>query len=262
MSAAISAADLGVPESFNAATYFIDRQVREGRGSHVAIECGDERVTYAQLLERVNRCANALRSRLDVRPEERVMLLLLDEPAFAYAFFGALKAGAVAVPVNTLLKAADYRYLLDDMRARVLIISAALLPQVEHIARVSHGRLRQVVVVGESHRTDMLSFEQLLADEAPDCVAETTSRNDAAFWLYSLGSTGAPKGCVHLHHDMVVCAELFGKGVLGIRSTDRTFSVAKLFFAYGLGNALYFPFRWVRQQSYGLDRPRPPRCTR
>jgi benzoate-CoA ligase len=241
MSAAIAAAELGVPDVFNAATHFVDRNVREGRGNHVAIECGDERVTYAQLLERVNRFGSALVQRLAVRPEERVMLLMLDEPAFAYAFFGVLKCGAVAVPVNTLLKETDYRYLLDDMRASVLVVSEALLPQVEPIARDAHRRLRHVVVAGTPPRADLLSFNQLLADGAPNLTAEPTSRNDAAFWLYSSGSTGSPKGCVHLHHDMVVCAELFGKGVLGLSSSDRTFSVAKLFFAYGLGNALYFP---------------------
>lgn len=241
MPAAISAIDLGIPAVFNAAPHFVDRHVHEGRAAHVAIECGDERVTYGQLLERVNRFGSALRQ-LDVRPEERVMLLVLDEPAFVYAFFGALKIGAVAVPVNTLLKEADYRYLLDDTRATVLVVSAALLPQVEHLVRHERRRPRHVVVVGDTSGSDLLSFDRLLSDGAPDLTPEATSRDAAAFWLYSSGSTGLPKGCVHLHHDMVVCAEHFAKGVLGIRPSDRTFSVAKLFFAYGLGNALYFPF--------------------
>ncbi len=243
MSAAvISSADLGVPEVFNAATHFVDRNVVEGRDQHVAIEWGDERVTYGQLAERVNRFGSVLRDRLDVRPEERVMLLLLDEPAFAYAFFGTLKIGAVAVPANTLLKEADYRYLLNDTRAAVLVVSEALLPMIERIPRRELRRLRHVVVVGSSPNRDFLPFAGLLAEGSAELDAEPTTRDDAAFWLYSSGSTGAPKGCVHLHHDMVVCAELFGKGVLGITHSDRTFSVAKLFFAYGLGNALYFPF--------------------
>jgi benzoate-CoA ligase len=242
VSAALSAADLGIPEDFNAAAYFVDRNVTEGRGGHVAIEAGDERVTYAELLDRVNRWGNALRDVLQVRPEERVMLLLLDEPAFAYTFFGTLKVGAVAVPANTLLKEADYRYLIDDTRAGVLVVSAALLPLVQRIPLHERRRLRHVVVVGGSPPPGFLAFDELLAAASPDLTAEPTSRDDAAFWLYSSGSTGAPKGCVHLHHDMAVCAELFGKGILGITSSDRTFSVAKLFFAYGLGNALYFPF--------------------
>jgi benzoate-CoA ligase family protein len=242
MQTAVTAADLGVPAVFNAATYFVDRNVLEGRGHHVAIECGDERVTYAQLLERVNRFGSVLRDELDVRPEERVMMLMLDGPAFAYAFFGILKIGAVAVPANTLLKEADYRYLLDDTRAVVLVVSEALLPQIANIPRHERRRLRHVVVVGSARSADYLSFDQLLSGGLTQLNPEPTSTNDAAFWLYSSGSTGLPKGCIHLHHDMVVCAELFGKGILGITEADRCFSVAKLFFAYGLGNALYFPF--------------------
>jgi benzoate-CoA ligase len=236
-----SAADLGVPRAFNAATHFIDRNVIDGRGSHTAIECGDERVTYAQLLERVNRFGSALRDQLGVRAEERVVLLLLDGPAFAYAFFGALKIGAVAVPANTLLKPADYQYLLEDSRATVLIVSDALLPVVETLSRDALPRLRHVVVAGAAVAHEHLSFEALLQAGSPVLDAESTTRDDVAFWLYSSGSTGAPKACVHLQHDMVVCAELFAKGVLHLTPHDRTFSVAKLFFAYGLGNALYFP---------------------
>src|ERR1700687_6210770 len=237
----MTAAALGVPETFNAATYFVDRHVREGRGAAVAIECGEERVTYAELHERVNRFGSALRSRFDVRPEERVALLLLDGPAFAYGFFGAIKIGAVPIPTNTLWKAADYRYLLNNSGARVLVVSEELLPELDRIPRADLPSLRHVVVVRRrgSHGAD--DFERLLADGSVTLDAEPTSRDAPAFWLYSSGSTGPPKGCVHLQHDMVVCAELFGKGVLGITMTDRVFSVAKLFFAYGLGNALYFP---------------------
>jgi benzoate-CoA ligase len=237
----ISAAELGVPETFNAAAHFVDRNVAEGRGSRIAIECGTERVTYDQLLERVNRFGRALRDSLHVRPEERVLLLLLDTPEFAYAFFGTIKVGAIAVPANTLLKESDYRYLLDDTRAAVLVVSEALLPQIERIPLAERRRLRHVVVAGTPPRSEWLSFDELLRAGSPELEAEPTSRDEPAFWLYSSGSTGAPKGCVHLHHDMAVCAELFGKGILGIKESDRTFSVAKLFFAYGLGNALYFP---------------------
>lgn len=235
----VAAADLGVPDEFNAAVYFVDRHLQEGRGHDVAIECGDDRVTYGQVAERVNRFGNVLRHELGVRPEERVLLLLNDEPAFAYTFFGALKIGAVAVPVNTLLKQADYRYLLEDTRAGVVVVSHSLVSLVE---RLSAPRLRHIVVAGDSASAGALPLDELMAQASSVLAPERTSRDDAAFWLYSSGSTGPPKGCVHLHHDMVVCAELFAKGVLGITRADRTFSVAKLFFAYGLGNALYFPF--------------------
>jgi len=238
-----TAESLGIPPTFNVATYFVDRNVIIGRGSRVAIECGDRQITYEQLLNKVNRFGSALR-RLGVRPEERVLLLMFDGPEFIYSFFGAIKIGAVPVPLNTLWKPPDYEHVIRDSRASALIVSAELLPAIQAVPREARRSLRHMVVVGgsmdETH-VHML-FGALLAQGSADLEAEPTSRDAAAFWLYSSGSTGAPKGCVHLHHDMVVCAKLFGDGVLGIHERDRTFSVAKLFFAYGLGNALYFPF--------------------
>jgi benzoate-CoA ligase family protein len=233
-----------IPEQFNVATYFVDRNVAEGRGGNVAIEAfpSGERVTYQQVLERANRVGNALRSELGVRIEERVVLLLLDCPEFVYAFFGAIKIGAVPIPTNTLFKPADYEYILNDSRARVVVISEALLPQLQAIPAERLRYLREIVVVGAPPSSGMRSFESLLDAGSSELDAEPTSKDDAAFWLYSSGSTGFPKGCVHLHHDMVVCSDLYGRGVLDITEADRCFSVAKLFFAYGLGNALYFPF--------------------
>ena len=240
---ALTAASLGIPERFNAAVHFVDRNVAEGRGDRVAIECGDARVTYAEVLRDVNRTGNALRRQLDVRPEERVLLLLHDGPAFASCFFGAIKIGAVPVPLNTLWKPADYRHVIQDSRAAVLIVSAELLAQIESIPPDDRRSLRRVIVAGPAaSATSHVPFDAFIADESAQLDAEPTGRDAPAFWLYSSGSTGAPKGCVHLQHDMVMCAELFGKGILGIESNDRCFSVAKLFFAYGLGNALYFPF--------------------
>jgi benzoate-CoA ligase family protein len=233
---------LGIPETFNAATHFVDRHVATGRGAHVAIECGDARITYDEVLRNVNRTGNALRG-LGVRAEERVLLLLVDGPEFVYSFFGAIKIGAVPIPLNTLWKPADYQHVIGDSRASVIVVSAELLPSLDALPAVRQRWLRQTIVVGGAEATSTQTmFGVLLAQESSDLEAEPTSRDAPAFWLYSSGSTGAPKGCVHLHHDMVVCAELFAKGVLGINPADRCFSVAKLFFAYGLGNALYFPF--------------------
>jgi benzoate-CoA ligase len=239
---AVSATDLGIPDVFNAASWFLDRHVAEGRGQKVAIECGDARMTYAEVQDHANRFGRALIDACGVRPEERVMLLLLDGFAFAAAFWGTIKTGAVAVPVNTLLRPPDYRSLLADSRARVLVVSAELLPTVRQIPPEACRRLRHVIVVGGERDADLLSYDRLISEASSDLEAEPTSRDDSALWGYSSGSTGVPKGCVHLHHDMFVCAELFGRGVLGITESDRCFSVAKLFFAYGLGNALYFPF--------------------
>ncbi len=242
-----------LPAQFNVATHFVDRNVREGRADKVAIECGEERVTYAQLHECTNRLGNALR-KLNVRREERVQLILLDTPEFLYSFFGAIKMGAVAVPTNSLLKADDYRYLLNDTRARVLIVSQPLLPQVQAIPRSELPHLEHIIVAGQ--KTDGCpGFNELLDAASPELDAAPTGKDDPAFWLYSSGSTGAPKGCVHLHQDMVVCAESYAKAVLGIHEDDRCYSVARLFFAYGLGNAGYFP---LAIGATSILSPQPP----
>jgi benzoate-CoA ligase family protein len=255
------AGQLNIPETFNAATYFVDRNVDDGRSAKVAIECGDEAVTYGQVLERVNRVGNALRDELGVRPEERVMLVLLDGPEFVYSFFGAMKIGAVPIPASTMWKSPDYQYALTDSAARVLIISERLLPQIQAIPREQLRSLREIVVAGQTApgvSGGTRSFTELLECGATQLEPEPTSRDAPAFWLYSSGSTGFPKGCVHLHHDMVVCSELYAKGVLGITETDRCFSVAKLFFAYGLGNALYFPFAVGATTILWPGAPMPP----
>ncbi len=243
-----------LPENFNVTTHFVDRNVQEGRGAKVAIECGDDRITYQQLLENTNRVGNALLA-LGVRSEERVLLLLLDTPEFLYSFFGAIKIGAVAVPVNTQAKPQDYEYMLNDCRARVALVSEPLLPHLQSIPKEKLRSLQEIVVsevdvIGKvkqdlpsqgqrSHSHH--SLQNLIASASPKLEAAHTSKDEPAFWLYSSGSTGASKGCVHLHHDMVVCCELYAKGILHMNENDRCFSVARLFFAYGLGNAGYFP---------------------
>jgi benzoate-CoA ligase len=247
--------ELSIPDRLNAATVFVDRNVAEGRGDKVAIYCGERQITYRQVLEQTNRAGNALRA-LDVRIENRVLLLLLDTPEYAALFFGAMKIGAVPIPVNTLLKPLDYEYLLNDSRAVVAVVSEALLPQVTAIPRERLPYLREIVVVGEAP-SGAHSYERLLAEASPDLEPEPTSKDDAAFWLYSSGSTGFPKGCVHLHHDMLLCCEYYARGILGMNERDRTFSVAKLFFAYGLGNALYFPFYVGASTVLDPGRPDP-----
>ena len=229
-----------LPDQFNAATYFIDRHINEGRGEKIAIESEGARFTYRELWQSVNRFGNGLRQ-LGVRIEERVLLLLLDGPEFAISFFGAIKIGAVPVPVNTLLKPSDYQYMLNNSRARVAVVSESLYPQIAAIPREQLRYLKHIVVVGANPPAAAVRFDDLLEQNPPELEAEPTSKDDAAFWLYSSGSTGFPKACVHLQHDMVVCAERYAKGILGMTENDRCFSAAKLFFAYGLGNALYFP---------------------
>jgi benzoate-CoA ligase len=233
----------------NAAVDFVDANVLSGRGGNTAVvEAASQReLSYEDVLRGVNRMGHALR-RLGVRPEERVMILLPDCPEFIFAFFGTIKIGAVAVPVNTLLTPADYDYLLTDSRARVLVVHERLRDRVASLPRT----LEHVVVTDDA-------FGRRLAEESADLTAEDVSADAAAFWLYSSGTTGFPKGAVHLQHDMRCCAESFGQRVLGLTSRDRTFSVAKLFFAYGLGNALYFPFSVGASTVLLPDKPDPKR---
>jgi benzoate-CoA ligase family protein len=215
--------------------------------------------TYGALRERADRAGNAL-LRLGVQMEQRVLLCMLDSPDFAAVFWGAMKAGLVPVPVNTLLTTADYDYLLRDSRARVLVVSAALLPKLEPILR-GQPFLSAVVVAGGSPG-GYLVLDELLAEAPPTLEPAPTHRDDVAFWLCSSGSTGPPKGAMHLHGDLAETARLYGEGVLGIRSDDLVFSAAKLFFAYGLGNAMTFPFAVGACSVLLADRPTPQSVVR
>jgi benzoate-CoA ligase len=227
-----------IPAQFNVASYFVDRNVEQARGDQVAYFYEDEAITYRQLQELINRTGNALLD-LGVRPEQRVLCLLLDSPAFLAAFWGAIKIGAVPVPVNTMMRAADYLYFLEDSRAPVVIISEPLLAEAGPI--LSQARhLKHVVVVGKPN-AGQIGFEAWVGKASSTLEAAPTSKDEPAFWLYSSGSTGRPKGAVHLHHDMLYCLDTYGRQVLGITERDCTASAAKLFFAYGLGNNMYFP---------------------
>jgi benzoate-CoA ligase len=255
----VSPPRLDVPREYNAASDFVDRHLDEGRGDKVAFLDDAGSLTYAGLAREVNRAGNALRS-LGVQMEQRVLLVLLDTVRFPALFFGAVKIGAVPVPVNTLLTPKDYDYLLRDTRARVLVVSAALY---EKIAPVLPGQpfLKHVIVDGalsEAADSDgARSLDAVIADQSPELTAAETTADDVCFWLYTSGSTGQLKGAVHLHADMVQTAELYAVGVLGIREGDVVFSAAKLFFAYGLGNAMTFPLRVGATAVLMAERPTP-----
>ena len=247
---------ISLPDDFNAAEYFIDRHMYDGRSAKLAIQSGEASITYEQLHAAVNQVGNGLKN-LGVRMEERVLLLLLDTPEFAFSFFGAIKIGAVPVPVNTLLKSADYKYLLNNSRARIAIVSNALLPLIQTIPGKELQFLERIVVVGADAPQGEITFTDLLDSGSTELDPAPTRKDDSAFWLYSSGSTGPPKACVHLQHDMVVSAERYAKTVLKISESDRFFSVAKLFFAYGLGNALYFPLAVGATSILSSGPPRP-----
>ncbi|HET7295673.1 MAG TPA: benzoate-CoA ligase family protein [Gemmatimonadales bacterium] len=243
-----------IPRDWNAARWFVDRHVEEGREGRLAIIHEGRRLTYGDVSAGANRLGNALR-RLGVAMEQRVVLLLPDSPEFVWTFWGAIKIGAVPIPTNTLLASHDLAYILDDSRASVAVVSAPLAGAVEAVRpRLRH--LAHVVVVGEK-APGQLGYEELVAAERAELEPAATTRDDVAFWLYTSGTTGTPKAAVHLQHDMLVCCEGFGRHVLAIGPDDRTFSVAKLFFAYGLGNALYFPFHVGASTVLSPARPEP-----
>jgi benzoate-CoA ligase len=243
-----------LPERLNAAEVLVDSHLAQGRADKTALLSGERAISYRQLSEAVNRFGHALLE-LGVRMEERVAFLLPDSPECAYVFFGAIKIGAVAIPMNTLLTSKDYEYLLNDSRARVLVLHAGLLDRIGPIRdRLVH--LDHVIMVGGKPAWE-LGFDALMERALPQVQPANTIRDDVAFWLYSSGTTGWPKGAVHLHHDMLVAGEAYARNTIALGESDLSFSVAKLFFAYGLGNGLYFPLLTGGTTVLLPDRPTP-----
>jgi len=190
------------------------------------------------LAGRVERLGNVLRA-LDIRREERILICLLDTVDWPTAFLGAIKAGVVAVPVNTLLTEDDYCFMLEDSRARLLVVSEELLPKFDKAIETSKT-LAHVIVSGEDAKGHQ-RFDDLMQAAKTDAFTAPTKRDDICFWLYTSGSTGRPKGAVHTHADLKLTDDLYAGPILGVTEKDVCYSVAKLFFAYGLGNALTFP---------------------
>jgi benzoate-CoA ligase family protein len=243
-----------LPETYNAATTFVDENIAQGRGGKIAIYYQDRKITYQEVFDNVNRTGNALKE-LGVDIENRVLLILPDSPEFAYGFFGAIKIGAVAVPVNPWMFADNYFYLINDSRARAIIVHESTLPEIEKIWDRTPF-LKHIIVVG-SPRGKALSFKDRIAHASDKLEPEKTTREDVCFWGYTSGSTGNPKGAVHLQHDMITITDMFVKPVLGMNENDLCFSASKMFFSYGLGNSLYFPFRFGASTVLWPEKPDP-----
>jgi benzoate-CoA ligase family protein len=227
-----------VPERYNASV-LMDRNLEAGREGKVAILCGDEEVTYGELARRVNRFGRALKG-LGIWQEDRVLLFLNDTPAFPTAFFGAMRIGAVPIPVNTLLKPDDYRFFVENSRSQALVTDAMHHDTVREALEGYSEEVRVIVANGDADEAH--SMEELIEGGEDELLPVDTHRDDMAFWLYSSGSTGKPKGAVHLHHDIIYTCETYAKEVLGITEEDKIFSASKLFHAYGLGNGVTFPY--------------------
>ncbi|HET7670189.1 MAG TPA: benzoate-CoA ligase family protein [Burkholderiales bacterium] len=231
---------------YNAAVDLVERNLG-ARAAKTAFIDDRGSLTYGELAERVDRAANALLS-LGIRREERIAIAMLDCCDWPALFLGAIKAGIVPVALNTLLTPADYEYQLRDSRARALFYSNALATSFERM----QDRCPDL-----EHAIAHDELGRLLERAAPKAAAAATRRDDMCFWLYSSGSTGAPKGTVHLHSHLVATADLYARPVLGIRESDVVFSAAKLFFAYGLGNALTFPLSVGATTLLMAERPTP-----
>jgi benzoate-CoA ligase len=241
-----------VPRDYNAAHDLLSRNAsRSDKVAYIDGATGAE-LTYGELTDRAHRFANALRAR-GIAPESRVLMAMLDTPEWPVVFLGCILAGVVPVAANTLLTAKDFEFMLRDSRARVLFVSKPLLatfePMIGNIAS-----LEATVVAGD---TGAHSVAAMIDSGGAEWRVASTSCDDACFWLYSSGSTGTPKGTVHLHSHLIQTAELYGRGVLGIREDDVVFSAAKLFFAYGLGNALTFPMSVGATTVLWSARPTP-----
>lgn len=253
----MSIENIPAPEGrFNFAQHLLEtNQQRAGKTAYIDDQGA---LTYGKLADKIKRMAAAL-IKAGVRREERVLLLMHDCNDWPVAFLGAMYAGIVPVAVNTLLTANDYHYMLNNSRATAAIVSAALLPTLETaLAKGEHDVKTVFVSRASSELTaGSIDLDQALQATEPLTTAASTSADDPGFWLYSSGSTGNPKGTVHTHANPYWTAELYGKRLLGITEQDICFSAAKLFFAYGLGNALSFPLSVGATVVLMPERPTP-----
>ena len=241
-------------EVFNIAVPFIDRHLIEGREGRCAIRTVDEEVSYGALAEQVNRCGNALKS-LDISAGQRVLMVVKDSPEFFYLLFGAIKMGAVPVPVNTIMRADDYRYLIEDSECRAVVYSPEFAAAVEAaIEGADHEPAHALMTEGRGALGDHM------ARASTDLAPAGAVPGDDCFWLYSSGSTGKPKGVVHAHQDMVFTGQCVGAEMLAMGEDDSCFSMSKLFHSYGFGNALTFPL-WVGGTTILSDRRVTPDMT-
>lgn len=243
-----------LPDQLNIASYFIDRNLELGRQNKIAIYEQGRQLRYGQLAQMVNRAGNALQS-LGVQPEDRVLLALPDSAEFVATFFGVAKIGAIPVPLNPATRPGDFLYFVMDTGAKAFVALEERWPPLQGVLGQAR-RLRHVLLVpsacGEvpGNVAEIpapasfccWSFPKLLEEASPELEAQPTSRDDIAFVLYTSGSTGEPKGVVHLQHDMLMASQCYASAILRIQEQDITFSVPKLFFAFGLGAGMYFPF--------------------
>lgn len=239
---------------YNAADEIISHNLAKGCANRIAVVDQDGSYTYQELDKRINQFANVLVSN-GIRQEERIFICLFDTVDFPVCFLGAIRAGVVPIPVNTLLKASEFAYILQDSRARALVVPEELLDVFQPLIAQSEC-LGKVLVSGKQAQGHELLSDALSAN-SDECATARTRADDVAFWLYTSGTTGRPKGAMHLQPDLMTTAKLYSDQVLGMTENDVVYSAAKLFFAYGLGNALTFPFSHGAKSVLLKGRPTP-----
>ena len=245
---------VSIPRQYNAACDLLQRNIMAGRAEKVAFIDDYRACTYGELDERSSKFANVL-SDLGLRLEDRILMCVHDTIDFPTVFLGAIKAGVIPVAVNTLLTQGDYEYMLRDSRARIAIVSEALYPLFKPLLN-KIPTLYKIFLADPSAQHE-LAIERLISSADTNCQIADTTCDDVCFWLYSSGSTGAPKGTTHVHSSLIQTAEYFAKPILGICEDDKVFSAAKLFFAYGLGNGLTFPMSVGATTILMAERPTP-----
>ena len=219
---------------FNVAVRFIDQPVIDGRGHRIALRHSGGEITYAQLADNVGRAGNALRA-LGLAPGDRLVMAALDDPMFFYVFWGAVKAGIIPIAISTFLKTADYRFLVADAECAAFVYSSALAGEAAGVQDAS-SHLRLVLPLDGRG-----SLAERIAAASPKLEPAPATATTDCFWLYSSGSTGNPKGVVHVHRDMVVTSERYGRKIAGIVPDDIVFCASKLFFSFGFGGGMTFP---------------------
>jgi benzoate-CoA ligase len=246
--------ELIMPRQFNAAHDLLERNINEGRANKIAYIDDDGSYTFQDLVDRANQTANALTD-LGLVMEDRLMIIQTDTVDFPATFLGAIKVGIIPIAVNTLLTSDDYEFMLDDSRAKALIVSSSFITKLTPAIEKSKY-LKHTIVSGEA-ASPYKHLQTLQRDADRACEPALTSSDDTCFWLYSSGSTGTPKGTVHIHSSLAYTAELYAIPILGIKEDDIVFSAAKLFFAYGLGNGLTFPLTVGATTVLMAERPTP-----
>ncbi|OPY76770.1 MAG: Benzoate--CoA ligase [Syntrophorhabdus sp. PtaU1.Bin058] len=244
-----------ISQYYNITSKLIDENVDKGLGDKTAIYYKDKAYTYREVRQMINRVGNALYI-LGVRMRQRVLLVLYDSPEAVASFYGAVKIGAIPVPINYMYTADDYRYLLNNSRANTLIVHEDFLEEVEYW-RDKFLYLENTIVLGKKTRAYHISFHDIVDRCSDTLSAAYTTIEDEAFWNYTSGSTGVPKAAVHLQHDIFTCIDNYARAVLGLHSDDILFSASKFFFAYGLGNSMFYPFGIGGSVVLLPDRPLP-----